>query len=260
VVKSNKSVHTDSPPPPLLVFQKLVLEKVLQERTNVDTLSMEELHGILTAYEMITKQENPITKETTFKASKKKNKRSKQKTKSDCSCNDDLEEDDEMENFLRKLQKETSKYKGMLPLKCFDYGGIGHFSSKCPHKNKESDEEEDPKKKKKNKKGRRNKNKLFKKILCTKEDSSSSDEDGDSDNDKERVLFMVVEDSEEEDEVDLREKMISSLEELRNERKTIKSLKEKIKRKEGSQNSNLEEVKKMISKLKVQVEEDKIIK
>jgi DNA-directed RNA polymerase subunit N (RpoN/RPB10) len=34
------------------------------------------------------------------------------------------------------------KYKGMLPLKCFSCGGIGHFYYKYPHdKNKESDEE-----------------------------------------------------------------------------------------------------------------------
>jgi hypothetical protein len=34
------------------------------------------------------------------------------------------------------------KYKGMLPLKCFSYGGISRFYSKYPHdKNKESDEE-----------------------------------------------------------------------------------------------------------------------
>jgi hypothetical protein len=45
-----------------------------------------------------------------------------------------------MANFVRKLKKGTRKYKGMLPMKCFNYGGIGHFSSKCPHKNKYSDE------------------------------------------------------------------------------------------------------------------------
>jgi hypothetical protein len=30
----------------------------------------------------------------------------------------------------------------MLPLKCFNCGGIGNFASKCPGNNKDSDEEE----------------------------------------------------------------------------------------------------------------------
>jgi hypothetical protein len=79
-----------------------------------------------------------------------------------------------MENFVRNLQRGTDKCKVMVPLKCFNCGGIGHFDSKCPHKNNESDEEEGPKKKRKNQKDRRNKKKFFKKSLCTKEDSSSS--------------------------------------------------------------------------------------
>jgi hypothetical protein len=56
---------------------------------------------------------------------------------------------------------------------------------------------------------------------------------------------MVVEDddfedSEEEGEVDLRVELISSLEELGEKRKKIKSLKDELKKKEGSQNSKSE--------------------
>jgi hypothetical protein len=47
----------------------------LEERSDLNSISMDELHGIFTAYEMRTEQENPDVKETTFKASK----RSKQK-------------------------------------------------------------------------------------------------------------------------------------------------------------------------------------
>jgi hypothetical protein len=49
----------------------------LEERSDLNSISMDELHGIFTAYEMRTKQENPDVKEATFKASK----RSKQKKK-----------------------------------------------------------------------------------------------------------------------------------------------------------------------------------
>jgi hypothetical protein len=218
----------------------------LEKIADLGTLSMDELHGIFIAYEMRTEHENRVTKEETFKASKKTKKKIKKNSKPSCSCSDDLDEDEEMANFVRKLKKGTNKYKGMIPLKCFNCGGIGHFSSKCPHKNKYSDEEEASKRENKYQKGnkRRNKRKLFKKSFYSKEDSSSSEkEDNDSDNDSERVLFMEVEyDSKEEGEVNLKVELISALEELRKERKKNKSLKAELKMKEGSQNSNSEEI------------------
>jgi hypothetical protein len=71
---------------------------------------------------------------------------------------------------------------------------------------------------------------------------------------------MVVEDdSVEKGEVDLREEIISALEELKKERKKSKSLKEELKMKEGSQNSNFGEIEQMITSLKIQIEEDKRI-
>jgi hypothetical protein len=79
---------------------------------------------------------------------------------------DDSDEDEEMANFVRKLKRGTGKYKGKLPLKCFNCGKIGHFSTKCPYaKNSESDEEEVPKKEKKYQKETR---KETKKILQEK--------------------------------------------------------------------------------------------
>jgi hypothetical protein len=62
----------------------------LEERAYLDSISMDELHGIFIAYEMRTEQENPDIKEASFKASK----RSKQKEK-EHSNNSDISEDDE---------------------------------------------------------------------------------------------------------------------------------------------------------------------
>jgi predicted hydrolase (HD superfamily) len=88
---------------------------------------MDELHGIFTTYEMRTEQENPDVKEAAFKASK----RSKQKKneQEEYSSNSDVSEDDEeVANFVKRLNKGTnSRYRGNLPLICFNCDGIGHF-------------------------------------------------------------------------------------------------------------------------------------
>jgi hypothetical protein len=189
----------------------------LEERVDLSTLRMDELHGILIAYEMRTEKDNPTRKEATFKASKR-TKKNKKNPKLDCSGSDDYDEYEEMANFIRNLKKGSGKYKGNIPFKCFNCGKIGHFSNKFPYsKNKENDEEEVPKKEKKYQKGdkRRNKTKFFKKCLYSKEDSSSSDEDDDNDNDLGNVLYMAYEndedDYEEEGEFDIRGELISSL-------------------------------------------------
>jgi hypothetical protein len=39
------------------------------------------------------------------------------------------------------LNKGTNdRYRGKLPLICFNCDGIGHFANKCPHKKKRNDE------------------------------------------------------------------------------------------------------------------------
>jgi phage FluMu protein Com len=83
-------------------------------------------------------------------------------------------------NFVKRLNKGTDdRYRGKLPLICFNCDGIGHFAKKCPHKKKINDEGYS--KDKHTYKGKRTTNKVFKKSLCTKEDISSSDEDEVSD-------------------------------------------------------------------------------
>jgi hypothetical protein len=51
----------------------------LEEREDLKSISMDELHGIFTTYEMRTEQENPDIKEATFKASKRSKQKGKQK-------------------------------------------------------------------------------------------------------------------------------------------------------------------------------------
>ena len=81
----------------LALFQKILKSLLmrfdskvssLEERKDIDKLSMDELHGILTAYEIRKEQKNPSRNETTFKVSKKTNKKN-QKSKSCSSCSED---------------------------------------------------------------------------------------------------------------------------------------------------------------------------
>ena len=51
----------------------------LEERVDLDSISMDKLHGIFIAYEMRTEQENPDIKEAAFKASKNSKQKGRQK-------------------------------------------------------------------------------------------------------------------------------------------------------------------------------------
>jgi hypothetical protein len=83
-------------------------------------------------------------------------------------------------NFVKRFKKGTdNRYRGKLPLICFNCDGIGHFDNKCPHKKNINDEGYS--KGKHTYKGKITTKKFFKKNLCTKEYISSSDEDEVSD-------------------------------------------------------------------------------
>jgi hypothetical protein len=114
------------------------------------------------------------------------------------SSSDVLEDDEEVANFVKRLNKGTyDRYRGNLPLIFFNCDGIGHFSNKFPYKKKRNDEGYS--KGKQTYKGKITTKKIFKKSLCTKEDISSSDEDEVTDSETKRVLFMAVEDSDKEE-------------------------------------------------------------
>ena len=88
----------------------------LEEWDDLKKVIVDELHGILTAYEMRTGQDRNSKKEATFKVTSK---------------NQSENLDDEEALFVSRLNKGTGKYKSKLHLKCFNCGRIGHFSHKC---------------------------------------------------------------------------------------------------------------------------------
>ena len=193
----------------------------IEERKDLDTMTVDELHGTLIAYEMRIEQKDSSRNEAAFKAFNKRGT-SKPNPKSKDS-NDDESDNEEEANFVRKLKRGTSKYKGKLPLICFECGKIGHFASKCPYaKDQNSDNENSYKKNKGSQKYKKENNGKFAKSinLYSKENNNSSNDGSDSDNDSEKVLFLAMDAkevtvdhdrSEEEGEMNLEAKLINVL-------------------------------------------------
>jgi hypothetical protein len=90
---------------------------------------IDQLLATLTVYEMRIGKDKSITREASYKEDK----------------NIDSELDDIEANFVRRLKKGSGKYQGKFPFKCFNYGKIGHFSSKCPHKKMDQNSDDEKK-------------------------------------------------------------------------------------------------------------------
>jgi hypothetical protein len=188
-------------------------------------------------------KDKSCTREASFKADK----------------NIDSELDDIEAKFVRRLKKGSGKYQGKLAFKCFNYGKIGHFASKCPHQKKDHNSDD----------GKKYKYKKYntKKSLVANNDNSSEDTDSDSScEDKENdFILMAKEDydnkrtgSDENDEevmVDLEGELISALEEInriRTKNRKQKQLLTQFKKDKKKPDEDL-------APLKVELEEEKKI-
>jgi hypothetical protein len=125
-------------------------------------LTLDQLLGTLNSYEMRITKAKSTTRETSFKEEKKK----------------DSDIDNIEAKFVRRLTKGSGKYKGKLPFKCFNYGKIGDFESKCPHKIK--DQTYDIEEKNKHKKFYKENNFKKKRLCVNNDDDPSDDENNDS--------------------------------------------------------------------------------
>eukprot|EP00253_Pinus_taeda_P035872 PITA_35872 len=95
----------------------------IEEKENLQKITMLQLHGILSAYEM--RKGGPSNRrEATFKAS----------GKGDSYDLGHISEEEEESNFVKNLQRGAGRLKGKLPFKCFACGRVGNYAAKCPHK------------------------------------------------------------------------------------------------------------------------------
>ena len=119
--------------------------------------------------------------------------------------------------LLKKLRRVLENIKESFPLNVFNCGRIGHFASKCTYPKQDDNNERETSKFEKGKTGNKKKSYEKKKIVYTMEDSEDTDT---SEDEETRILVMGLHtqasnsDSDVEGEVELRDELVSALEEL----------------------------------------------
>ena len=124
-------------------------------------------------------QKKPSTREAAFKIEKKKEEK-----EDTCSSSDEEEA-----KFVKKLDRGSGKYKGKLPFKCFNYGRVGHYAAKCPHKKVKNQAQESRKNTSKNwQKGK----KFSRKSFYAQQDSSASGDSDEPSSEEETSEFLLM--------------------------------------------------------------------
>jgi len=93
------------------------------------TSTMDQLHGTLTSYEMRIVNGRYAWREVSFKANKKT-----KEYQGDLSYGSN----DKEAKLIRILKRYSDKYKGNFPFKCFNFGKLGHYTSKFRYKKEDN--------------------------------------------------------------------------------------------------------------------------
>ena len=100
-----------------------------------NTLTLDNLIGKLTTFELRNIDNSVVPSiESSFMTSLKigKSSRNNKNDDSDSNTNGEL---DELEALMaRRLPKCNGRYRGKLPLACFNCKEVGHITTRCPHK------------------------------------------------------------------------------------------------------------------------------
>ena len=99
----------------------------IEEKQDLQTITMTQLHRILTAFDM-RKGGPSDMREAAFKALAK--------GKEELNESRHISEEEDEVNFVKKLQWGSGRFRGKLPFKCFACSRVGHYAAKCPCKDK----------------------------------------------------------------------------------------------------------------------------